>query len=99
MAPKSVHVVQEDSFNTLQARIERLAQAKIRLLDEWSLAMKQIYCVPAPDRDDALRIVGDRYSDAIDALEAHITTLKTTRGDSTPRIERLLMDTGRPGTH
>jgi hypothetical protein len=98
MAPKSVHVVQEDSFNALQTRIERLAQAKIRLLDEWSLAMKRIYPVPGPDRDDALRIVGDRYGDAIGVLEAHIMTLKTTRGDATPRIEHLLMHTGRPGT-
>lgn len=99
MTPRSIPVVQKKSWNALQHRIERLKQEKVRLLDEWSLATKRVYCVPTPYRNDALQTVGNRYSDLVDAVEAQITTLKTFRGEFTPRIEWLLIRTGRQGIH
>ncbi|OQY25098.1 MAG: hypothetical protein B6I34_02830 [Anaerolineaceae bacterium 4572_32.1] len=97
MAPQPLPVIHEKSWNDLQARIERLKREKKRLLDEWELAVKQIYHAPAPYRYDALQTVGDRYADLVDVIEGQITTLKISRGEFTPRIERLLMRTGRPG--
>jgi len=98
MAPSRI-IVEEKTWNVLQTRIERLNREKVRLLDEWSQATKQVYRAPIPYRYDALQTVGNRYSDLVDAVDAHITTLKATRGEFTPRIEHLLLRTGRLGIH
>jgi uncharacterized protein YukE len=95
MAPRKVAPVDQSTWNSLQARIERLMEEKVRLLDEWSEASKRAYCAPTPYRHDAFQKVGDKYSDLVDTLDAHINTLKANNGDFTPRIERLLMRTGR----
>lgn len=95
MAPGKVAQVDDGAWNSLQARIERLMQEKVRLLDEWSEASKRAYCAPPPYRHDAFQKVGAKYSDLVDTLDAHIDTLKASNGDFTPRIERLLMRTGR----
>jgi hypothetical protein len=85
--------------STLQTRIERLRLEKTRLLDEWSQAMKRAYHVPVCDRQDVLHVVGQRYSDLVDAVESHITILKCCRGEFPPRIEHLLLRTGRQEIH
>ncbi len=87
----------QEAGNTLQDRIERLKKEKVRLLDEWDQAMKRAYRVPAPHRHHVLQTVGKRYSDLVDAIESHITALKASRGEFPPRIERLLLRTGRQG--
>jgi len=90
---------QTTTCNTLQIRIERLSLERSRLLDEWSLAMKRAYHVPACDRHDVLQVVGDRYSELVDAVESHITVLKCCRGEFPPRLEHLLLRTGRQAIH
>ena len=90
---------QEMPWNTLQGRIERLKQEKVRLLDEWRQAMRRAYHVPSPYRHDVLQVVGERYSDLVDAVESHIRTLKASRGGFPPRIEHLLLHTGRQVIH
>ncbi len=99
MALQHVPTPWQEATNALQRRIERLEQEKIRLLDEWSLAMKRAYRVPLPHRQVALQTVGQRYSDLVDAVESHIMTLKASRGEFPPRIEHLLLRTGRQGIH
>jgi hypothetical protein len=72
MTSNTMPILQVKTWNTLQGRIEQLQQEKVRLLDEWGLAMKRAYGAPPPDRHDAIQTVGKKYSDLIDALEAHI---------------------------
>ena len=90
---------QQMTCNDLQNRIERLKMERTRLLDEWSLAMKRAYHVPVCDRQDVLQVLGERYSDLVDAVESHITILKVSRGEFPPRIQHLLLRTGRQGIH
>jgi hypothetical protein len=93
MAPRTVPIVHKTTWNALQNRIDQLEQEKVRLLVEWDHAMKRVHCAPPPYRHDALQTVRDKYSDLVDALEAHITTLQASRGEFTPRIDRLLTQT------
>ncbi|MFZ5916003.1 MAG: hypothetical protein ACOYZ7_03645 [Chloroflexota bacterium] len=99
MAPRKVVIVEERTWNVLQVRIERLMQEKVRLLDEWSKATKQAYLAPVPYRYDAIKNVGHRYSDLVDAVDAHINTLRAARGEFPSRIEQVLLRTGRQGIH
>lgn len=97
MMPRQISPSPKKIRNTLQVRIERLKQEKVRLLDEWSQAMKLAYDVPILYRHDVVQVVGEKYSDLVDAVESHITILKVSRGEFSPRIEHLLLRTGRPG--
>jgi hypothetical protein len=73
--PRQISPSQEKLWNSLQCRIDRLNQEKVRLLDEWAQAMKRVYLVPACYRYDAIQVVDERYSDLIDAIESHIRTI------------------------
>jgi hypothetical protein len=75
--PRQISPSQEKLWNSLQCRIDRLDQEKVRLLDEWAQAMKRIYLVPACYRYDAIQVVDERYSDLIDAIESHIRTIES----------------------
>jgi len=97
MMPRQTFLKQDETWDARQDRIARLKQEKSRLLDEWSQAMKRAYHVPAPYRHDVLLAVGKRYSTLVDAIESHITTLKTSIGEFPPRMEHLLPRTGRYG--
>ena len=97
MMPRQAPLSQNKTWDALQDRIARLKQEKIRRLDEWRQAMKRAYHVPAPYRHDVLLAVGKRYSALVDAVESHITILKTSIGEFPPRIEHLLLRTGRHG--
>jgi regulator of PEP synthase PpsR (kinase-PPPase family) len=94
MSPKQALSDRQEVESTLQDRIEQMKQEKAQLLDEWSQAMKRAYHVPVPYRRDVLHAVGRRYGDLVDAVESHITTLKASRGEFAPRLERLLLRTG-----
>ena len=78
MAPLQVAVVQERTWNTPQARIERLTQEKIRLFKEWRQAINRAYFAPAPYCYDAVHTLVNRYRELVDAVQAHITMLETT---------------------
>lgn len=95
MMPRQAPPSQEKTWNTLPDRIERLKLVKVCLLDEWSQAMKQAYRAPLSDRHDVLQVVEKRYSDLVDVVESHIMTLKASTNEFSPRIERLLLRTGR----
>jgi hypothetical protein len=97
MMPRQAYLKQDETWDARQDRIARLKQEKSRLLDEWSQAMKRAYHVPVPYRHDVLLAVGKRYSTLVDAIESHITTLKTSIGEFLPRMEHLLLRTGRYG--
>lgn len=90
MMPRQASLSRDGTWEALQDRIARLTQEKARLLDEWSQAMKRAYHVPIPYRHDVLLVVGQRYSSLVDAVESHITTLKTSIGEPSPRMDHLL---------
>lgn len=73
--PRQISPSREKLWNSLQCRIDRLNQEKVRLLDEWAQAMKRVYLVPASYRYDVIQVVDERYSDLIDAIESHIRTI------------------------
>lgn len=95
MIPRQALLNSKEDANAFQNRIERLKQEKVRLMDEWSEAMKRAYRVPVSHRHDVLQTVGQRYSALVDAIESHITTLKASKGEFSSRIEHLLLKTGR----
>lgn len=85
MISRSVPVIRGASGKPLPDRIAQLQEEKVRLLDEWRQAMKRICRTPAPHRKEALQVVGKRYSDLADTLEAHIRTLQSLRGKLAPQ--------------